>query len=160
MTKRLANVYVITTLLGCLLATASVVLFADDETDEPARLGTNIFMRVKLRSSEKVLEGIVTRDFKLIDEGAQEMQDMSRASDWPQADDEMYEHYSIEFRRLCGKLSSLAKDENIEGVSFTYIQITSSCITCHDRVFNALKWAPDPKGPFQLIPNAQPNRKR
>jgi len=47
------------------------------------------------------------------------MQDMSRASDWPRAKDDTYEHYGVEFRRLCGKLSSLAKEENHEGVSFT-----------------------------------------
>ena len=79
------------------------------KSDEPRLLEKQLFMRVKLRSSGKVLEGIVTRDFKLIDEGAQEMREMSEASDWPRAKDDSYEHYGVEFRRLCGKLSSLAK---------------------------------------------------
>jgi len=159
MTKRLAMVCTLTALCGCLLATAAVGLLADDNTDQPRRLGKKVFMRVKLQSSGKVLEGIVTRDFKLIDEGAREMQDMSRASDWPRAKDDTYEHYGVEFRRLCGKLSSLAKEKNHEGVSFTYMQLTSSCITCHDHVFSSLKEAPDPTGPFQLIPNAPARRK-
>jgi hypothetical protein len=106
-----------------------------------------------------VLEGIVTRDFKLIDEGARQMQDMSQASSWPRANDGTYEHYGVEFRRLCGKLSSLAKEKNHEGVSFTYMQLTSSCITCHDHVFSSLKEALDPAGPFQLIPNARARQK-
>jgi len=159
MSKRLAIRCTLTAFCGCLLGTAAVALLADDKTDEPRLLGKRVFMRVKLKSSGKVLEGIVTRDFKLIDEGAQEMQDMSRASDWPRAQDDTYEHYSVEFRRLCGKLSTMAKEKNLEGVSFTYMQLTSSCITCHEHVFSSLKEAPDPSGPFQLIPNAPVGRK-
>jgi hypothetical protein len=140
--------------LGCLLAAVTVSLLAEDKTDQPKRLGREVFMRVKLQSSKKVLEGIVTRDFKLIEEGARDMHDMSRASDWPRAKDDAYEHYSVEFRRLCGKLSTLAKEKNFEGASFAYMQLTASCITCHDHVFTSLKEAPDPSGPFQLIPNA------
>lgn len=158
MSKRLAIACTLTALSGCLLATA-VTILAADTTAEPKRLKGRVFMRVKLGSSEKVLEGIVTRDFKLIDDGAREMQEMSQASEWPRAQDGTYEHYAVEFRRLCGKLSSLAKEENLEGVSFTYMQLTSSCITCHDHVFGALKKAPDPDGPFQLIPNAQSPQK-
>jgi hypothetical protein len=158
MSKRLAIACTLTALSGCLLATVAVSLLAEDKTDQPKRLGTKVFMRAKLQSSAKVLEGIVTRDFKLIDEGARDMHAMSRASDWPRAKDDTYEHYSVEFRRLCGKLSSLAKEKNLEGVSFMYMQLTSSCITCPDHVFTSLKAAPDPSGPFQLIPNARARR--
>ena len=96
-----------------ILATAATGRLAEDKSDSPKRLGKVVFMRVKLRSSAKVLEGIVTRDFNLVDEGAQEMQEMSRASGWPQAKDATYEHYSLEFQRLCSKLSSLAKEKNL-----------------------------------------------
>lgn len=157
MSKRLAMACTLTVIVGCLIVTA-VSLLAADETAEPRRLKGRVFMRVKLSSSEKVLEGIVTRDFKLIGEGAREMEEMSQASEWPRAEDDTYEHYAVEFRRLCGKLFALAKEENLEGASFAYMQLTSSCITCHDHVFGALKKAPDPTGPFQLIPNARSPR--
>lgn len=157
MSKRLAMAGTLTAILGCFIVTA-VTHLAADETAEPRRLKGKVFMRVKLASSGKVLEGLVTRDFKLIDEGAREMEEMSQASQWPRAKDDTYEHYAVEFRRLCGKPSALAKEENLEGASFTYMQLTSSCITCHDHVFGALKKAPDPTGPFQLIPNAQSPR--
>ncbi|NND96800.1 MAG: hypothetical protein HKN47_05655 [Pirellulaceae bacterium] len=156
MSKQLAISFAIIALLACTLTTTAVMLSAD----EPRELKQRVYMRVKLQSSGKVLEGIVTRDFTLIDQAAQEMHEMSRASEWPRAKDDLYEHYSVEFQRLCGKLSSLAKEENLEGVSFTYMQLTSSCITCHDHVFSSLKRAPDPSGPFQLIPNARLPRKR
>ena len=154
MSKRLAMACTLIAIVGCFIVTAVSRLAADDAA-QPRRLKGRVFMRVKLASSEKVLEGIVTRDFKLIDAGAREMEEMSQASEWPRAKDDTYEHYAVEFRRLCGKLSALAKEENLEGASFTYMQLTSSCITCHDHVFGALKKAPDPTGPFQLIPNAR-----
>ena len=158
MSKRLGIACTLTALFGCLIVTAAFALLADDQPGPPRQLDNKVFMRAKLQSSGKVLEGIVTRDFKLIDEGARDMQEMSRAAGWPQAKDDTYVHYGIEFRRLCGKLSSLAKEKNLEGVSFTYLQLTSSCITCHDHVFSSLKEAPDPTGPFQLIPNAPARR--
>ena len=160
MSKRTRTACAVTALLGSMIATAAVALLADDKTEQPRPLEKKVFMRVKLRSTGKVLEGIVTRDFKLIDEGAQELHDMSQASNWPRAQDDAYEHYGVEFRRLCGKLSALAKVQNLEGASFTYMQLTSSCITCHDHVFSSLKEAPDPSGPFQLIPNAPVRKER
>lgn len=129
--------------------------FSDDEPVAPKPISRKIFMRIKLHSSAKVLEGIVTRDFDLIDPGAQDMKAMSEASNWPKADDETYTHYGAEFRRLCQKMSEMAKDKNLEGVAFAHIQISNSCISCHDYVHRSLKRTTDDSSPFQLIPNAR-----
>ena len=159
MLKRLARACILLAVCGLLLTAVAVAPLADDPSQDPRRLGRDIFMRIKLKDTGKVLEGIVTRDFQLIEEGAQGMHEMSEAAEWPRAQDKTYEHYGIEFRRLCSKLSEMARDKNLEGVSFTYTQLTASCITCHEHVFKSLKRAPDPSGPFQLIPNA-PTRRR
>ncbi len=121
--------------------------------DPPRQLELRLFMRVKLTSSQRVLEGLVTRDFALVDKGATEMREMSQAAKWPRAkDDPQYEHYAAEFRRQCQKLSELAAAENLEGAAFMYSQLTASCVTCHEHVRNSLRPARDPDGPFQLIP--------
>ncbi|MCR9119155.1 MAG: hypothetical protein NXI22_19660 [bacterium] len=137
------------------LSTGASFAFSEDDVVEPKPLSRKVFMRIKLHSSEKVLEGIVTRNFDLIDSGAKEMKAMSEASNWPKADDETYKHYGAEFRRLCQKMSAMAKDKNLEGVSFAHIQITTSCIACHDYVHSSLKRTSDQSSPFQLIPNAR-----
>ena len=70
---------------------------------------TEILMRAKLSSSQKVLEGLLAEDFTLISAGAKEMIKISEASEWPRARDDVYEHYSTELRRQCGKLDDLVR---------------------------------------------------
>lgn len=119
----------------------------------PRPLTQKVFMRVKLASSQKLLEGLVTRDFDLIGHAAREMKDMSQQGQWPRAEDPVYTHYGEDFRRTCDQLIQLAEDENLEGASFAYFQVTSSCVTCHEYVRQNLRAADDPSNPFQLIPN-------
>ena len=113
---------------------------------------TEVLMRAKLSSSQKVLEGLLAEDFTLIAAGAKEMIKISEAAEWPRARDEVYEHYSSELRRQCGKLEDLAHKTNHEGAAFTYLKITTTCIDCHDYVRDALRIANQPNGGVQLIP--------
>ena len=121
---------------------------------------TSAFMRAKLASSQAVLEGLVTEDFGLISKGARQMKKMSEAAEWPRAPDEVYDHYSEEFRRLAAKLTHLAAKENLEGASFTYMHMTSMCISCHKYVRGSLRVAEDPNGRpggVRLIPSEWPD---
>jgi hypothetical protein len=113
---------------------------------------TEVLMRAKLSSSQKVLEGLLAEDFTLIAHGAREMRRISEAAEWPRARDTVYEHYAAEFRRQCIKLESLANKTNHEGASFAYLHMTSTCIDCHDYVRDALRVADQPNGGVQLIP--------
>ena len=139
-------------MLAALTSLVFIVVVSQAEEKQPQRLRTQVFKRAKLTSSPRVLEGLVTRDATLIEQGAREMAEMSEASQWPRADDDRYEHYGAEFRRLCRRLSQQAKQQNYDGAGYIYSQLTASCISCHDHVRAALKVADDPNGPFQLIP--------
>ncbi len=141
------------TLLTGLLGT--VLLLADDPPAGVIR-ENEVLMRAKLSSSQKVLEGLLAEDFTLIAHGAKEMKKISEAAEWPRARDPIYEHHSAEFRRLCLKLESLAHKTNHEGVSFTYLQMTMTCINCHNYVRDALRIAEQPNGGVQLIPAQLP----
>jgi hypothetical protein len=105
------------------------------------------FMRAKLASSQKVLEGLVTKDFELVKHGADEMHRMSEAAEWRHINDPVYEHYSSEFRRLTEKLSRLAEEGNSEGAAFTYLSTTTTCISCHDYVRDVTRVAADEGDP-------------
>ena len=127
--------------------------------DSPERVDATAFMRAKLASSQLVLEGLVTEDFGLIAKGAREMTRMSEAAEWPRAPDKVYDHFSEEFRRLASKLQHLAATENLEAASFTYMQMTSTCISCHNYVRGSLRVAKDPDGSpgaVRLIPSEWP----
>lgn len=117
----------------------------DDVTPETTtgRDKTSAFMRGKLASSQLVLEGLVVGDTDLIVRGADQMRKMGEAAEWQRERDPVYEHYSGEFRRLAGKLATLAEKGNIEGASFTYMHLTTTCISCHEHVRDAVRIADD-----------------
>jgi hypothetical protein len=127
---------------------------ADSPTDTIAE--TKVLMRAKLSSSQKVLEGLLAEDYTLIAHGAREMRRISEAAEWPRARDAVYEHHAAEFRRQCIKLESLSQTTNHEGVSFTYLQMTMTCIACHNYVRDSLRIAREPNGGVQLIPSHVP----
>jgi hypothetical protein len=116
-----------------------------------------VLMRAKLSSSQKVLEGLLAEDFTLIAHGAREMKKISEAAEWPRSRDAVYEHFAAEFRRQCIKLESMAHKTNHEAATFTYLNMTTTCINCHDHVRDALRIAELPNGGVQLIPAQLPN---
>lgn len=134
---------------GCLILAAcglAVLGVARSRAAEPLEVddaAVGAFMRAKLASSQKVLEGLVTKDFDLIQAGADEMHHMSEAAEWRSIHDPVYEHYSSEFRRLTEKLSRLAEDHNSEGAAFTYLHTTTTCISCHEYVRDVIHIAGD-----------------
>lgn len=113
---------------------------------------TEVLMRAKLASSQRVLEGILAEDFTLIARGAKEMKKISEAAEWPRSRDTVYEHHAAEFRRQCNKLERLAQNTNREGVAFTYLQMTTTCIDCHNYIRDTLRIAEQPNAGVRLIP--------
>ena len=92
------------------------------------------FMRAKLKYAQQVLEGLATEDFKLIKQGADDMQLMSRAAEWSIVEGPIYAELSAEFRRCCEQLAERAKAKNIKGATMSYMQLTMACVNCHDFV--------------------------
>ncbi len=126
-----------------------------ESADSSTETQTVPFMRVKLVASQDVLNGLVTENFGLIRQGASDMKRMSQAVQWPTADDRVYEHYGVEFRRQCDKLMNLADAGNLEGAHYTWLHMTSTCIDCHNYVRGKFRVEPnasDPQGPIRLIP--------
>lgn len=120
-----------------------------------------VLMHSKLTSSQRVLEGLVAKDFELVARGAREMMRISEAAEWPRPRDAVYEHFSAQFRRQCNRLEDLAKKRNHEGVSFTYLHLTTTCIQCHDYVRDSQRIAePHPRGNVQAIPSQWPEHNR
>ncbi|TWU02136.1 hypothetical protein [Stieleria varia] len=116
-----------------------------------------LLMRSKLTYSQSVLEGLLRRDYRAIQRGAVEMRHISEAAEWPRPRDTIYEHFSAEFRRQCRQLEELAEKQNHQAAAFTYLQLTSLCITCHDHVRDSVRVAKEPGRPATtLIPSQWP----
>ena len=125
------------------------------QQDSSPTAQTGPFMRAKLVAAQDVLNGLVTENFVLIQRGAEDMKRMSQAVQWPTADDQVYQHFGVEFRRQCDKLMQLANDRDLQGAHYTWLSMTTNCIDCHNYVRGAFRVEPnteDPQGPIRLIP--------
>ncbi|NIL98380.1 MAG: hypothetical protein GTO53_10865 [Planctomycetales bacterium] len=98
-------------------------------------------MRAKLASSQRVFEGLLTKDFAQIRKGADELVRITDVAAWQNIDDPVHKHYHAEFRRLIIRLRGLAEKANLEGASFLYMQSVSTCINCHEHVRDVQKIA-------------------
>ena len=140
---------------------ASVLLLAGE--DKPPVSGGSdteaALMRAKLASSQKILEGLMTQDFSLIQNGGRELAKICEATQWHAKEDQVYAHYRDELRRASQKLVQLAEDEDQDGATYTYMHSITTCTSCHDYCRDVLHLAG--KEPIlQAIPSSQPGDDR
>ncbi|MCA8990790.1 MAG: hypothetical protein KDA88_02370 [Planctomycetaceae bacterium] len=106
------------------------------EEDEKPNPDLQTFMHAKLYHSQRVMKGLVTHDFEEIRKGAGALKQTSLDAPKPEngdkVDDELYNHFKLEFLRLTTRLGEMADEENIEGAAFVYQGLTANCMACHD----------------------------
>lgn len=138
------------TIVACCCIASAAFVFANNATQQKAKQGTasstssakqqeektelSKFMRQKLSTSNGILEGLVTDDLKKVDEGAEKLLEMSDAERWRASNDMMYMHHSREFRRRVETMQDKAKKKSTDGVALAWIDVTMSCIRCHEWV--------------------------
>jgi hypothetical protein len=105
--------------------------------DQPNEDALTAFMRGKLDAAESVLEGLVTEDFELIQQGADQMHVMSQRAEWNVITTPVYVQYSDDFRRAVERLGNAAKGQNLEAAALAQLQVTLSCINCHKHLRGA-----------------------
>lgn len=124
-----------------------------EKENAPSPLNKQLYMRSKLFSSQKVLEGLVTEDFAMVQHAASQLKLISEAAHWPRTVDEVYQHHSVAFRNQCDKLVDQAKRHDLGAAHYTYLHMSTTCIDCHNYVRGRFKVERNkPDGPAQLIP--------
>lgn len=101
----------------------------DDDTTELSK-----FMRRKLSASNAILEGLMTNDLTKVDSGAGKLLKMSHAEQWRASTDMMYMHHSREFSRSVETMQKKAQKDSIDGAALAWVDVTMSCIRCHEWV--------------------------
>ncbi len=97
-------------------------------------------MQAKLVHAQRVLEGLVTHDFKRVESSANSLKQMSLdppkgfAPKEGDADSEVYEHFRTEFLRVSARLEEQAQKKNPEGVAYMQQNLTATCVACHDYI--------------------------
>jgi len=114
------------------------ILLSSGAVAEPPRAPTmstvQQLMNGKLFAMNIILKGVVTEDFALIQEQAQILLEVSKATTWHKTDSELFLSYAKSFQNSASFMVEQAKVKSLEGVAIGNIRLTLSCMECHNYV--------------------------
>ena len=116
----------------CVLTLVAVLV--QTGSTQPANPGLARLMKDKLKNAQILMEGMALADFVKIRRSADELIQLSNSAEWMVHKTPRYELYSNEFRRAVETIHAKAKDKNIDGVALAYVDMTLSCVRCHQYV--------------------------
>jgi len=108
-----------------------------DKQDEPEG-ALERFMRQKLLASSLILEGLCTENLKMVSDGSDTLMKMSREEHWRVSNDMMYRRYSEQFVHAVEELKHEADDNDMNGSSMAWVDVTMKCLKCHEWVRNTV----------------------
>jgi hypothetical protein len=91
-------------------------------------------MQKKLKSAHQVLDGVATGNFKVIANGGEELIKLAKSETWQLIRSPHYERHSADFIRATENLVKKAKEKNMDGAALAYVEVTLSCVRCHQFV--------------------------
>src|SRR5262245_38992175 len=119
--------------LICLLAAGSLIGAPwTGSAQRPSELSK--LMLDKLDKSKTVLEGIALADFRKVNDSAERLIQLSKATEWFVYKTPRFEMHTNEFRRAAETVVAKAKEKNLDGVTLAYFDLTMACVRCHQYV--------------------------
>jgi hypothetical protein len=115
-----------------LVALAASLAPLQGQTKRPGEVSK--LMEAKLKNAKQVLEGLALGDFDKIARSGEELIQLSRAEEWHVVKTPRYELHSNEFRRAAETIVQKAKAKNLDGAALGYVEMTMSCVRCHQYV--------------------------
>jgi hypothetical protein len=109
-------------------------------------------MQAKLASSQKITEGLVTKDFDLIRKGAEEWRRIASATKWYSHADSTFAEHRAEFNRQADKLVRLSEEKNLDAAAYAYMGALHTCIGCHEYCRDVLHLPSVRKNPKAVSP--------
>lgn len=92
------------------------------------------FMKLKLNHAEKVLEGLATEDYALIEKNSQAMSLLCQDEMWSVLQTVEYRERSVEFQRSVDAITDAARKKNLDAAVLSYVDATMKCVSCHKYV--------------------------
>lgn len=115
-------------------AEANVTVNAPGNVPKEAHAGQSVWMRVKMKRADGILEGLAQGDFNAIKVNAQTMQRFGRMERWARVKSEEYQTHLRAFDQANRDLIRQADEQNLEGATLAFFQLTTSCVQCHQVV--------------------------
>ena len=125
--------FLLAPLTVALLLTGTKATYAQAEKES----GVKEAMRQKVAYSQQVLVGITLEDFGLIADNAKKLVELSNKTNWYSRQVPEYELFLNEFRRNAQQLTEAGQQKNLDAASLAYVQMTSSCVSCHKFIRNS-----------------------
>ena len=91
-------------------------------------------MAEKLQAAQRILEGIAIGDFDKTTNNAEALLALANRAEWLAYKTNRYELHSNEFRRAAETIIQKSKAKNLDGVTLAYMDLTMSCVRCHQHV--------------------------
>jgi hypothetical protein len=88
-------------------------------------------MQRKLQLSQDVLEALTIEDYELLGRSAKELRDLAE-SQWTEIDTPEYRAHLKNFWVVTEGMQEAAEKESVDRVAITYLQMTRSCLNCHE----------------------------
>jgi len=126
------------------IAGVGVALWANDVPRKaPPEKSEDALMRAKLVSTQTIVEGLVKKNFRQVNDAASELLSMCAGEEWESNADETYQAYRNQLKRQSKKLIDQAGVRNLEGATYAYLGVLSTCVDCHSHCRDVLMIAAD-----------------
>ena len=95
-------------------------------------------MAEKLKHAQTLLDGLATNDFRKITKSSDELLIISKTAEFIAAHKTReYELQTNSFRRALEEITKKAKEKNLEGATLGYVDMTLTCVRCHQHTREA-----------------------
>jgi DNA-binding response OmpR family regulator len=103
---------------------------AQDATRESQKTAS-VWMKQKLSNSERILEGLTRGDLDLVNKHANSMKLLNKIEYFVRRDPPAYRTQLQQFQFSLDELVRTSADDNLDGATLAFTQMTISCVNCH-----------------------------
>ena len=103
---------------------------ADDKKPKEEPKKPTVMQR-KLTHSQHVLEALAKKDFKTLEAGADGLIECVNDLTWKINETEKYLAHTANLLRQAEALKKAAKDKSIDAAALAYVDMTLTCVKCH-----------------------------
>lgn len=107
-------------------------------------------MERKLKHAQQVLEGLALKDFDKVNKNAEGLMECLKEATWRINDTDKYLLYSNDFLRHIEDLQKSSKNKNIDKATIAYMEMTLTCVKCHEHLRETRIGAAPSISPFTL----------
>lgn len=129
--------------LACLaILCAPVAAGADQKGKSPEASKPkkpSVWMDVKVEEAQKVFAALARADFKAINESTEKLKTLGALEAFVRRSTPDYRTQLRSFEFAVNEIQRQAKQENIEGVTMGFNQLTLSCVNCHKQLRHVKK---------------------